>query len=147
LKCPEMQPIALRGQAIVTGFCRAEALVSAKPISFLGGVDPASGTITEKDHDLRGQCIKGKVLCFPHGHGSTVGSYVLYSLAKNGTAPKAIVNQVADPVVVVGAIIADIPMVAQIDIRQVRTGDMVEVNAGKGVVKILSRGKAEKECT
>jgi len=134
-----MQPATLKGRVIVEGKCTARALVSAKPISFLGGVDPADGRIVEKNHDLCGECIKNKVLCFPHGHGSTVGSYVLYSLARKGLAPCAIVNQTADPVVVVGAIIANIPMVDQIDIKNIHTGDTVEVDARKGMVRILKR--------
>ena len=134
-----MSPVILKGRTIVEGRCRAEALVSTKPISFLGGVDPADGKIIEKKHDLCGLCIKDKVLCFPHGHGSTVGSYVLYSLAKKGLAPKAIINQTADPVVVVGAIIANVPMMDQVDIRKIKTGDTVEVDACKGVAKIVKR--------
>ena len=134
-----METITLKGRRIVEGRCKAEAIVSTKPISFLGGVDPADGKIIEKNHDLCGECIKDKVLCFPHGHGSTVGSYVLYSLAKNHLSPKAIINQKADPVVVVGAIIANIPMIDKIDIKQIRTGDMVEVDAYDGVVKVLKR--------
>jgi predicted aconitase with swiveling domain len=129
----------LKGRKIVKGHCKAEALVSAKPISFLGGVDPADGKIIEKNHDLFGKCVKDRVLCFPHGHGSTVGSYVLYSLAKEDLAPKAIINKTADPVVVVGAVIANIPMVDQVDIAQIRTRDLVEVDADNGFVKILKR--------
>jgi len=128
--------VVLHGRGIVEGKCKAEALVSAKPISFLGDVDPATGIIVEKRHGLYGECIKGKVLCFPHGHGSTVGSYVLYSLAKNGLAPKAIINLRADPVIVVGAVIANIPMVDQVDISQIGTGDEVEVDAYKGIVLV-----------
>jgi len=134
-----MQQITLRGRIIVEGQCKAEALVSAKPLSFLGGVDPANGKIVERNHDLFGEYVKDKVLCFPHGHGSTVGSYVLYSLAKKKLAPKAIINQMADPVVVVGAIIAEIPMIDNVDIRRIRTGDTVEVNAYTGVVKVLRK--------
>lgn len=137
-----MRPITLKGRVIVEGKCVAEALVSAKPISFLGGVDPADGVIVEKNHDLWSECIKDRVLCFPHGHGSTVGSYVLYSLAKKRLAPVAIVNQTADPVVVVGAIIANIPMVDQVDIKKIRTGDTVEVDAWSGTVKILKHKEA-----
>jgi predicted aconitase with swiveling domain len=138
-----MQLITLKGRKIVEGHCKAEALVSTKPISFLGGVDPADGKIIERDHDLFGECIKDKILCFPHGHGSTVGSYVLYSLAKKKCAPKAIINQTVDPVVVVGAIIANIPMVDQIDIKKIKTGDIVEVDAHKGIVKIWKREGAK----
>jgi len=129
----------LRGRPIVSGRGKGTALVSAKPISFLGGVDPKTGEITERDHDLRGKSVKEKVLCFPHGHGSTVGSYVLYSLAKGGLGPRAIVNEKADPVVAVGAIIANIPMVDQVDISLIKNGDEVEVDGEKGTVTVFRR--------
>ena len=127
----------LRGRGISAGRCKGTALVSSKPLSFLGGVDYDSGVVIEKDHDLKGQFIKDKVLCFPSGHGSTVGSYVLYSLVRKGCGPKAIINQVADTVVVVGAIIAEIPMVDRIDIKKIVTGDIVEVDGDKGTVKVV----------
>lgn len=133
------QKITLKGRGIIEGHCKAEALVSAKPISFLGDIDPKTGKVVEKNLDIYGECITGKVLCFPHGHGSTVGSYVLYSLAKNKLVPKAIVNEKADPVIVVGAVIADIPMIDQIDVSQIKTGEIVEVDAYKGLVKILKK--------
>ena len=127
----------LHGRCIASGRRRGTALVSKKPLSFLGGVDYNTGVIIEKGHDLKGEQLKDRVLCFPSGHGSTVGSYVLYSLAKKGLAPKAIINQTADPVVVVGAIIANVPMIDQIDINQIKTGDTVEVDACKGIAKII----------
>lgn len=129
----------LKGRAIVQGNCRGRALVSTHPLSFLGDVNSNSGTIIKKKHDLYGKNMKGQILCFPCGHGSTVGSYALYSLARKGVEPKAIVNQIADPVVVVGAIIAEIPMIDQIDIQQIETGDEVEVDGGVGIVRILRR--------
>ena len=134
-----MQAVVLKGRVIVEGHCEGEALVSMKPISFLGGVNPENGEIVEKNHDLHGECIRDKVLCFPHGHGSTVGSYVLYSLAKKKMAPKAIINQKADPVVAVGAIIAEVPMMDQVDITRIKTGDLLEVDAYKGLVKASRR--------
>jgi len=131
----------LKARSIVPGCSRGLALVSMKPISFLGGVNPDSGMIIERGHDLKGKSVKGRILCFPHGHGSTVGSYVLYSLAKKGVGPKAIINQTADPVVVVGAIIANIPMVDQVGIQQIATDDNVEVDCNKGLVKIIRENK------
>lgn len=142
-----MPNLTLRGRVIVEGHCKGEALVSLKPISFLGGVDPAEGKIIDKRHDLCGLCIKDKILCFPHGQGSTVGSYVLYSLAKKSLAPKAIINQIADPVVVVGAIIANLPMIDQIDIKQIKTGNIVELNGATGVVKVLKPEGSWRRCT
>lgn len=132
-----MKVTVLRGRPIVPGRSKGLALVSMKPISFLGGVDPSSGLIIERNHDLKGKNVKGRILCFPHGHGSTVGSYVLYSLAKKGLGPKAIINRTADPVVAVGAIIANIPMIDHIDIQHVKTDDNVEVDCNKGLIRIL----------
>jgi len=131
--------IELRGRPITSGLTVGKALVSKIPLSFLGGVDPKTGRVIEKNHDLNGKVLANRILCFPHGHGSTVGSYVLYSLVKRGVGPKAIVNETADPVVVVGAVIAGIPMVDKIDISQINTGDLVEVDGDKGIVKILER--------
>jgi len=130
-------PIVLKGRPIMGGRTRGRALVSKDPLSFLGGVDPETGRIIEKNHDLNGEKVGGAILCFPHGHGSTVGSYVLYSLVRRGIGPKAIVNEKADPVVVVGAVIADVPMVDGVDISKIRTGDLIEVNGDEGMVIIL----------
>ena len=131
--------IELKGRPITPGVSIGEALVSNSPLSFLGGVDPETGRVIEENNDINGRMLANTILCFPHGHGSTVGSYVLYSLVKRGIGPKAIVNKIADPVVVVGAVIAGIPMVDKIDISQIRTGDLVEVDGDRGVVKILAR--------
>jgi len=129
--------VELKGRPVVAGKARGVALVSKRPLSFLGGVDPESGVITERGHDVEGRSLRDVVFCFPHGHGSTVGSYVLYSLAKRGLGPRAIVNVEADPVVVVGAVIAGIPMVDQIDINLIRDGALVEVDGSEGTVKII----------
>jgi len=138
---PGRRPLlVLKGQSIVEGRCVAEALVSSMPLSFLGGVDPRTGIVVEKGHDLEGLSISGRVLCFPHGKGSTVGSYVLLALKRHGLAPAGIVNELADPIVVVGAVIANIPMVAGVDIGELKTGDLVELDGGAGVVKVLKRG-------
>jgi len=127
----------LKGKGVVEGHIIGEALVSSMPISFLGGVDPLTGRVVEKGHDLEGECLAGRILCFPHGKGSTVGSYVLLALKKRGLAPLAIVNEVADQIVVVGAIIAQIPMVVGVDLSALRTGDLLEVDGSKGTVKVL----------
>ncbi|MGC8786861.1 MAG: DUF126 domain-containing protein [Anaerolineae bacterium] len=118
----------LRGRAIYRGKARGLALVSPVPIGFLGGVDVETGEIIEAGHPLEGQSIAGRVLVFPTGKGSTVGSYTLYRLSKLGKAPAAIINARSEAIVAVGAIMAGIPMVDLVDITQIHTGDMVEVD-------------------
>ena len=120
----------LVGRAIFEGRAEGEALVSSSPMSFYGGVDPESGEVVERGHELQGKTVKGKVLVFPNGKGSTVGSYVLYRLAKNGAAPLAIVNSKCETIVAVGAIISEIPCVDMVDIGRIRTGAKVKVDGG-----------------
>jgi predicted aconitase with swiveling domain len=121
------------------GTCTATALVSTVPISFLGGVSTEDGTINVKNKDIPGQCVKGRVLVFPQHVGSTVGSYVLYSLSKKGLAPGAIIVQEADAVIAVGAVIGNVPMIDRVDIAQIRTGDTVQVDGERGTATILKR--------
>ena len=124
---PRIRPIRLSCRSVRGGQASGKALVSQEPIGFLGGVDPDTGTVVEVGHSLAGRSVAGRILVFPTGKGSTVGSYTLYRMARNGVAPAAIVNAEADPVVAVGAIISDIPMVDQVDISSFRTGDWVRV--------------------
>lgn len=121
----------LQGRVIKSGSAKGLALVSSQPIGFLGGVDPDTGIVIEPGHPLEGQSVTGRVLVFPTGKGSTVGSYTLYRMANAGTAPAAIVNAESEAIVAVGAIISDIPMVDLVEITQIRTGDRVFVNGNR----------------
>jgi len=121
----------LEGRIIFKGTAKAEALVTKEPISFFGGVDPDKGIVVEKGHELEGQSFAGKILVFPRGKGSTVGSYAIYRLKKNGVAPAGMINEECEPIVAVGAIISEIPMVDKVDISQIRTGDQVELDEGR----------------
>jgi len=122
------------GRGIAKGVGKGPLLVSPAPLSFLSGVDPASGVIVEKGHPLQGESIAGKVLAFPYGKGSTVGSYVLYALSRNGHAPAAIINSEAEPIIATGAIIGKIPMIDRIEVQmnRLRNGVMVVVNGDTG---------------
>ena len=127
----------MQGRKIFKGKISGEALVTGDDISFYGGCDPETGEIVEKGHHLEGKSISGKILVFPSGKGSTVGSYVLYALKKAEKGPLAIVNKVMDPVVAVGCIISEIPAVDQIDIAKIQNGQKIEVDADNGVVTLI----------
>jgi uncharacterized protein len=117
----------LKGRIIYKGKAQGEALVTTMPISFYGGVDPNNGVVLEKSHELQGVSIAGKVLVFPQGKGSTVGSYTLYRLKKNGVAPAAMINKETETIVAVGAIISEIPFVDKIDVSKIKTGNKISV--------------------
>ncbi|MBT3389844.1 MAG: DUF126 domain-containing protein [Chloroflexi bacterium] len=118
----------LTGRTIFKGNAEGEALVTTMGISFFGGVDPDTGIIVERGHQLEGQSVAGKVLVFPTGKGSTVGSYTLYRLKHNGLAPAAIINAECETITAVGCIIAEIPCVDQINIEQIQSGNKVQIS-------------------
>jgi predicted aconitase with swiveling domain len=117
----------LKGRIISKGKGEGEALATSQPISFYGGVNPSTGEIIEKGHELQGKSVKGKILVFPNGKGSTVGSYTLYRMKKSGTAPAGMINKECETVVAVGAIISEIPCVDKVDVSKIKTGDFVRI--------------------
>ncbi|CCQ32511.1 aconitase subunit 2 protein [Halorhabdus tiamatea SARL4B] len=124
-------------EAITEGTGRGEVLRSPVPISFYGAVEPDTGEFIEDGHPLEGENIAGKVLVFPRGKGSTVGSYVLYGLANNGCAPAAIVNEETETIVATGAILGEIPCVDSPDapLETLEDGETVEVDADAGLIR------------
>jgi uncharacterized protein len=123
---------------IASGCARGAALVTKEPISFLGNVNPETGIVVDPDHELHDKCISGKVLIFPGGKGSTVGSYVIYQLKKRGLAPVAMINIRSEPIVAVGAIISGIPLVDRVtdDLLDLNDGVIVTVDADRELVQI-----------
>ncbi len=128
----------IKGRIISKGVAQGEALITSEPITFLGGVDPKSGRVVERGHELEGKCVAGKVLVFPKGKGSTVGSYVIYGLRRSGLAPAAIINDEAEEMVATGAIVAKIPMLDSLPNKSAfRNGMRLLVNADEGYVEVL----------
>jgi hypothetical protein len=126
----------LIGRKIYKGTAEGEAMVTKDGISFYGGVDPDTGKVVEVGHELEGQSVTGKILVFPTGKGSTVGSYTLYRMKKNNTAPAAIVNEQIDTIIAVGCIISEIPCVDKIDVNKIETGQKIVVNGSEGTVEV-----------
>lgn len=98
--------LVLKG--IVEGGAEGSLLVIDDYISFLGDIDPKSGVLRKKGFE--GVDVRGKILVFRGAKGSTVGPYIIYSMAKNGVAPSAMVVAKADQIVVSGCVISNIPL-------------------------------------
>ena len=135
-----MRVTVLQGRAISGGVAEGQALVTTQPMGFLGALDPNTGRIVEKGHELEGQEVTGRVLVFPRGKGSTASPYILYAATRRGHGPAAIVNLEADPVTAVGAVMANIPLVDRLNLNPletIRTGDWVRVDGDRAVVEIM----------
>jgi len=126
----------LQGRCIVEGSAEGYALVTHDCISFMGTVNPKTGQIIERKHEIEGEFLKDRILVFPQSKGSTGGSYMLYDVVKNGVGPRGIINRAAESVVTIGAIVAELPMVDKINIDEIHTGDYIRLNATEGTVEI-----------
>jgi uncharacterized protein len=129
----------IKGRIISRGIVEGEILISNQPISFLGGVDPQTGVVQDKESNLYGKTIKDKILVFPYGKGSTVGSYVILQLKKNNVAPKGMINLKTETIIAVGAIISRIPLIDMLEndgYEQLKEGGKIELNCDEGYIKI-----------
>ncbi len=129
----------IKGRSLVKGLAKGEAIVAHEPLSFLGGVDPVSGVVMERGHDLEGVCVTNKILVFPYGKGSTVGSYTIFAMAKRGTKPAGIINTRTEPIIASGCVLADIPLMDSFEedpMRIISSGDFVIMNANQGFIVI-----------
>src|SRR5215218_6347246 len=128
--------IVVRGQTVVAGSARAEALAADAPLSFWGGFDPETGIIIDRRHPLTGCLATGRVLVVPSGRGSCSGSGVLLEAIHNGTAPVAIITSRLDPVIGLGCILGDelydshppMVVISDRDRLRIESGDLIDVD-------------------
>ena len=122
----------LSGRTISKGRAEGKVLKLEGALSFLGGVDASTGEVKVEN----GGNVAGRILVFPRGKGSTVGSFVMYDLKVHGKAPAAVINSSAETIVATGAVISSIPMVDSLDVNLINDGDEVIVDADAGTVEI-----------
>jgi predicted aconitase with swiveling domain len=140
--------IVLKGKGYVDGVVEAEAIVSEQPFGFWQGIDSQTGIVIDKRHDLYGQSLQGKVYIYPYGRGSTANSGVFVDAVRNKVAPLALINRRTEPMIIVGAVLAEecyktiIPVLDQLDpdpIETVKSGDIVRVDGKAGTLEIVKR--------
>jgi uncharacterized protein len=121
---------------IVKGKVRGKIMKTINPINFLGAVDKKTGIIRDNKHDKFQQSIKNVILVFPHGIGSSVGAYTIYSLKKNNSSPLAMICIKADMSVASGCALANIPMViiSQKEYDSLLDGNEITLDAESGKI-------------
>ena len=138
----------IQAKGCAPGDFEGEAVVSNQPFGFWQGIDPQTGTVIDKRHDLCGTSLKGKAFIFPYGRGSTGTPGIFLEAVRNGCAPAAIVNVKSEPMIVMCALLAEAFFKVQIPIvdgleRQSSghppDGDRVRVNGTTGAIEIVSR--------
>lgn len=141
-----MTAIELHGRGLGGGVCEGEALVTRDAIAGWGGVDPRTGTIIESRHELAGQSMAGKVLVFPAAKGSSGWSGVFHLARLEGCGPKAMVFNTMNTKIALAVVVSHVPCVTALDqdpIDVIKTGDLVQVDGDRGVIRILGRPSAD----
>lgn len=92
---------------LVTGDAEGELLVLDAPLSFWGGVHESSGEIIDTHHPQHGQSVTGRIMLMPGGRGSSSSSSVLAEVIRAGVGPAAIVLGERDPIIALGAMVAE----------------------------------------
>jgi len=127
----------IKGRTLARGVATGEVVVLEEPLSFWGGVDAREGIVVSEHHPQFGILLRERVLVMPSGRGSSSSSSVLAEAIRLGTAPAGILLREADPIVVLGAVVArelygvELPVVAldEEDYRSLNPGDVVSVDA------------------
>jgi len=129
--------IVLKCHKVIGGYGEGEALISHEPVCFYL-TDPRTGIVREKDHELAGKNLAGKVLVFPSGKASSVVQIDgLFKLASHSVAPKALIVKDVETVLVVSAFMTKVPLVDRLEkdpFEVIHTGDFVKVDAEKSMV-------------
>lgn len=136
--------LVVKGRGLVGGTATAEAVVSARAFTFAHGVEPSTGKVTDIRSDVRGESVRGRVLVYPFGKGSTTASSWFLETVREGNNPAAIVTLSTDLSAVIGSVMArlvyakTIPVVAGVDYEgKISTGARVEVDGTKSTVTLL----------
>lgn len=140
----------LTGTFILPGTGRGEILATADPISFWGCVDPLTGIISDKRHELYQCSIAGKILVFPYGKGSSTGSLMILELIRNNLSPSAIINIRTEPLLTTGPVVGKhfygkyfpILTLAEASFHYLKTGRHASIsgNGRKAVIIISNDG-------
>lgn len=121
---------------LAPGDADAPAMVLSEPLGFWGGVNAETGLIIDRRHPEHGARIAGCVLVMPAGRGSSSSSSVVAEAIRRGTGPAGIVLAIPDPILAVGALVAEAlydmrcPIVV-CDIDGIATGERVRIVAPK----------------
>lgn len=133
------QPIVLSGPAGFGGDVEGDALVTADGFSARYDLNPATGVISRESHQLFGQSIVGKILVFDFAKGGVATSWRLLDLVARGTAPSAMIFNVINPVMVQGAVVAGIPIMAGLrpdPLDVIQSGDRLQMCPRQGRVEL-----------
>ena len=138
-RSPDTPSLVLSGGSGVGKPVRGPALVSQQGFGVRYDLNLETGIMGNRDHDLYGEALTGRVLVFTKPKGGVAASWALAMLTELEIGPLAIVFRKASPIFAQGALFAGIPILHCLDddpCSLLRTGDDVMVDAARGIVEV-----------
>ena len=136
------EQLTIKCRGLVRGKAEGEALVARSVLSFWGEVDPVTGRVIATGHPLEGETLGGKILIIESTKGSSATPLVIGLAHQEGNAPAAFVNTNIDALAVLGCVVNEIPMVAELDqdpFDLISSGDYVVVDADAGTIVVTKK--------
>ena len=136
-------PVAmLKGPPGVGSVVEGEVLRSSQGFNARYDLDRRRGVFSRPSHDLYEQSCVDRVLVFSAAKGGIATSWALLDLKARGLAPAALIFRRTNPVMVQGAVLADIPLLHLLEpdpVTALHTGDWVRITPEQGLVEVLRR--------
>jgi predicted aconitase with swiveling domain len=142
--------IVIKCVSVMKGVAEGKALVTKQPMCLYDSLDPKSGCIVNRRHELCGENVSGRILIFPYGIGSSTSAATLLEAVRCNRAPNAIVNLETEPIIAVGAVLAEklyektVPIVHRPEIdpaEVIRKHDLVKVDANAGLIELIEQSR------
>ncbi len=122
---------------------QGEALVTDDGFSARYDLDRIKGIFSRPQHKLVGQSYVDKILVFNTSKGGVATAWMLHEMKSRGIAPKAILFNRANTILVQGAALADMTLCDRFEDGDVttliNTGDEISVDPQLGLVTIIRR--------
>ena len=134
-----VERIILRGNPGVGPSAEGEAIVSEEGFSARYDYDRYRGVISRESHMLYGQSIVGKIAVFKTSKGGVATSWMMLDMVERGTCPAGFIFGRTNPVMVQGAVLANVALMHDLDldpVQTIRTGDYVKMIPEEGIVEV-----------
>jgi predicted aconitase with swiveling domain len=142
MKTGDDDTLTLTGRSVVDGVAEGEAFVTTQTISGFGGIDPMTGTITERRHEMVGRSFAGKVLIFRGAKGSSGWASNFQTARLAGAGPVAVIFNELTTKMALGAVVMRVPAMTDLDqnpLDVIHDGDWVKVDANRGIVEVTRK--------
>lgn len=120
---------------------QGHALVMREGFSPRYDLDRLTGVISRIGHSVEGASIRDRILIIPTAKGGVAGGWAFFDLLHKGIAPKALVFGKLNPVMVQGAVLADMPIMEGWEedaLELIHSGDLVSLDPASRTLSLES---------